>query len=266
MTAPPPTNLERLFPGDGEMARRMRLVDWASTPLGPVDGWPQSLRTTVGMLLASKAQILLIWGDDYVVLYNDAYAPVFGAKHPSALAKPVRDVVELHGGRVSVASDGAGRGATFSVRLPAALAEGTRVALAEPSVESLQLDGVEILLVEDDRDSLDAMTLSLAGSGATVRAATSVDEAWASFVGRAPDVVVSDLSMPEEDGYGLVERMRRAGSAVPAIALTGFTRPEDRARVLSSGFVAHVAKPIDPEHLVKVLVDVLAQPASAGLG
>jgi hypothetical protein len=74
--------------GGGEMGTRLREMDWSSTPLGPPDAWPQSLRSTVGMLLPSKAQIVLFWGAEFTVLYNDAYRPVFGAKHPLALGIP----------------------------------------------------------------------------------------------------------------------------------------------------------------------------------
>src|SRR6476660_6878035 len=74
--------------GGGEMGTRMREMDWSHTRLGPVDRWPQSLRSTVSMLLPSKAQIVLFWGPEFVVLYNDAYRPVFGAKHPHALGLP----------------------------------------------------------------------------------------------------------------------------------------------------------------------------------
>ncbi len=76
--------------GGGEMGARMRDLDWRKTPLGPVDAWPQSLRSTVSMLLPSRAQIILFWGPDFTVLYNDAYRPVFGAKHPEALGLPGR--------------------------------------------------------------------------------------------------------------------------------------------------------------------------------
>src|SRR6476660_2597908 len=77
--------------GGGEMGTRMREMDWSHTRLGPVDRWPQSLRSTVSMLLPSKAQIILFWGPEFVVLYNDAYRPVFGAKHPYALGLPGRE-------------------------------------------------------------------------------------------------------------------------------------------------------------------------------
>ena len=73
------------------MGARMRAVDWAATPLGPVEGWPQSLRSAISILLPSKAQIILFWGPDFVALYNDAYRPVFGAKHPAALGQPARE-------------------------------------------------------------------------------------------------------------------------------------------------------------------------------
>jgi PAS domain S-box-containing protein len=82
---------DHVFVGGGEMGARMRALDWASTPLGPVEGWPQSLRSAVSILLPSKAQIVLFWGPDFVALYNDAYRPVFGAKHPSALGQPARE-------------------------------------------------------------------------------------------------------------------------------------------------------------------------------
>src|SRR4249920_1680263 len=81
------SNLAFLRSG-GEMGARMRSLDWSKSPLGPVDAWPQSLRSTVSMLLPSKAQIIVFWGSTFVVLYNDAYRPVFGAKHPQALGLP----------------------------------------------------------------------------------------------------------------------------------------------------------------------------------
>src|SRR5262249_22757311 len=77
--------------GGGEMGERIRGLDWARTPLGPLDTWPQSLRSPLGTLLPSKAQIILFWGPEFVVFYNDAYRPVFGAKHPHALGRPCRE-------------------------------------------------------------------------------------------------------------------------------------------------------------------------------
>src|SRR6476660_5518952 len=77
--------------GGGEMGARIRAADWSSTPLGPPEEWPQSLRSTLSMLLPSRAQIILFWGDEFIVFYNDAYRPVFGAKHPQALGVPGRD-------------------------------------------------------------------------------------------------------------------------------------------------------------------------------
>jgi PAS domain S-box-containing protein len=177
----------------------------------------------------------------------------------------VRHLVELHGGSVSAQSAGIRQGATFIVRVPAALpAADTRHPRAQGARPTLRLDDVEILLVEDDRDALEAMTLALEMTGATVRSASSAAEAWSEFIRRAPDIVVSDLSMPEEDGYSLLRRIQGSAlnGSVPAIALTGFTRPEDKARVLSAGFAAHVPKPIDPDLLVRVLADVLASSAT----
>src|SRR6476619_4679424 len=86
-----PSQLEFLA-GGGEMGAHMRALDWSKTPLGRPEAWPQSLRSTVSMLLPSKAQIALFWGPEFSVLYNDAYRPVIGAKHPDALGRPGRDV------------------------------------------------------------------------------------------------------------------------------------------------------------------------------
>ena len=77
--------------GGGEMGARIRAMDWTRTPLGPPERWPQSLRSAVSILLPSKAQIALCWGEDSIILYNDAYRPVFGGKHPAALGKPIRE-------------------------------------------------------------------------------------------------------------------------------------------------------------------------------
>jgi len=180
----------------------------------------------------------------------------------------VKHLVELHGGTVAAESDGPGRGASFQVRLPEESRSARVPLLPTPGTQlpAIRLDGVEILLVEDDQDSLEVMTLALQATGAIVRPAGSVGEAWSAFAERAPDVVVSDLSMPEEDGYALLRRMKASGAngSVPAIALTGFTASEDRARALSAGFVAHVPKPVEPEVLVEVLSGVLTRNRAGG--
>ena len=86
-----PNTQGRDFPGGGEMGKLIREHNWSATPLGPVETWPQSLRSTVSILLPSKAQIVLFWGPELITIYNDAYAPVFSAKHPWALGRPARD-------------------------------------------------------------------------------------------------------------------------------------------------------------------------------
>jgi signal transduction histidine kinase len=167
-----------------------------------------------------------------------------------------RHLVELHGGTVTAASDGRDRGATFTVRLPAAPKD-TRDSVAETeSTEPLRLDGLEILLVEDDQDTLDAMTQGLTALGASVRAATSVEEAWRTFVHHAPHLVLTDLSMPYEDGYSLLRRIHSQQNRPPVVALTGLTRPEDKEHVERAGFSAFVAKPIDLRQLVAILRDL----------
>ena len=176
----------------------------------------------------------------------------------------VRHLVELHGGTVAVTSEGRDRGATFTVRLRAAPPDATRAgATAAESPEPSRLDGLEILLVEDDQDTLEAMTQGLTSLGASVRAATSVDEAWRSFVHRAPHLVVTDLSMPHEDGYSLLRRIHSQQNRPPVVALTGLTRPEDKENVERAGFSAFVAKPVDLRQLVTILHDLFPKGARA---
>jgi signal transduction histidine kinase len=168
----------------------------------------------------------------------------------------VRHLVELHGGTVTAKSAGRDCGATFTVRLPAAPRD-TRVNETTANhPEQLRLDGLQILLVEDDQDTLDAMTHGLSALGASVRPATSVEEAWRSFVHQAPHLVVTDLSMPHEDGYSLLRRIHAQRNRPPVVALTGLTRPEDKEHVERAGFSAFVAKPIHLPQLVAILHDL----------
>ncbi|MGZ3428257.1 MAG: ATP-binding response regulator, partial [Polyangia bacterium] len=189
----------------------------------------------------------------------------------------VRHLVELHGGTVSVASEGAGRGSTFTVRLPlreAVVPAGD--AAAEPRSdgvrsdgalgEATQIDGLTVLVVDDEPDARELLTAILEHHGATVTATGSADEALAAVAERAPDVVVSDIGMPGADGYELMRRLRAlpdpARRATPAVALTGFARPEDGARALEAGFAAHLAKPVEPLALV-VMIDKVARATAA---
>ncbi|HEV7504588.1 MAG TPA: CHASE3 domain-containing protein [Thermoanaerobaculia bacterium] len=179
----------------------------------------------------------------------------------------VRHLVELHGGNVAVASGGPGLGTTFTVSLPVRTLGTVRAAmpaageLREPPfalAAETPLLGLRTLVVEDDPDSLEMVCTLLAQRGADVRPAASTAEALAVIECWKPDLLISDLGMPEEDGYTLIRRVRALpadrGGQVPAVALSARTRPEDRIEALSAGFQMHVAKPVAPAELLAVAV------------
>jgi signal transduction histidine kinase len=172
----------------------------------------------------------------------------------------VRHLIELHGGTAEVESTGEGEGATFSVRLPlrAELAEDdpldrTGVTPGLFSTPDL-LTGVRVVVVEDEADTRELLSLSLQQCGAEVAAFGSVPEALASFDLAVPDVLLSDIGVPGEDGYSLIRKVRALppalGGNVPAAALTAYARAEDRLRALEAGYQTHLAKPVDPSELI----------------
>ena len=180
----------------------------------------------------------------------------------------VRQLVELHGGTVEAASPGEGRGATFTVRLPllpvahAGDMGGTaerRIAASatSPRPRGPRLDALRILVVDDSADGRALTSLLLTQAGARVTAVASVRDALHALSAERPDVLVSDIGLPDEDGYALIRQIRRHeadhGGFLPAVALTGYARAEDRARVLATGFQAHVAKPVEPIELTAAI-------------
>ncbi len=180
----------------------------------------------------------------------------------------VRHIVQLHRGRVRAESAGEGQGATLEILLPVAAATPTVAAPAsEAPPRAQRIDGLRILMVEDDTDTREALKLVLEKSGAQVAAMGSGREALAAIEGVRPDIMLCDIAMPEEDGYAVIAKVRALGPArsgdVPAVAVTAYASPEDRARALSAGFQAHVAKPVEPARLI-ALIDSLAHvPRSA---
>jgi PAS domain S-box-containing protein len=175
----------------------------------------------------------------------------------------VRQLVELHGGAISAASPGKGGGATFTVSLPLlrpqqATKENPIVA-AEPAgrrSKGAPLAGLRVLAVEDDEATLDALTELLSLQGAEMAAAASVNQALGLLADFNPDVLVSDIGMPERDGYDLIREIRALGydaEDLPAVAVTAFASPEDRRRALDAGFQVHLAKPVDPHELTAVI-------------
>ncbi|MCU0517814.1 MAG: response regulator [Oscillatoria sp. Prado101] len=167
----------------------------------------------------------------------------------------VRHLVELHGGTVCADSAGAGQGATFTVRLPLAESGVGEKQLAPPEmpVPPSPLAGLRVLLVEDDADTSELIATVLEGHDAKVTAVASVREALAEIERCKPDVLVSDIGMPEEDGYSLIRQLRAMeagqGWRIPAVALTAYAQAEDRTRALSAGFQIHIPKPVEPAQL-----------------
>ena len=179
----------------------------------------------------------------------------------------VRHLSELHAGKVSVASEGLGKGSTFSVELPLTVVERRADAPAAPvppAAETGGLAGVNICSLDDDPDARDVISLTLRQAGAEVRTVASGAELIAmldqELPATRPDILLMDLAMPDEDGFTVLARVRDlerrkempAASAIPAIAVTAFTEVR-RDRVLEQGFVDHVAKPIDPARLIATI-------------
>lgn len=177
-----------------------------------------------------------------------------------------RSLVEQHGGVIEAHSAGPGQGSTFSVTLPL-LVEAPRAQTpperAEPASNGNgspavpRLDGVRVMIVEDEKDARESLTTFLEHCGAAVTAVSSAADALAALDHSAPDVLLSDVGMPGEDGYSLIRavraRLAERGIEVPAAALTAYVRAEDRARALQAGFDAHIAKPVEPDELATVV-------------
>jgi len=183
----------------------------------------------------------------------------------------VRHLAELHGGRVSAESGGAGQGATFRVVLP----KHTHIAPGGgpvPSLESAQheaatpavgaqLQGISVLVVEDDEDAREFVRRALHARGATVATAVSAQNGWEAASRIRPDVVVADIGMPVHDGYRLIREIRTAADPrvkeTPAIAVTAYARDIDREKVLAAGYQDHLPKAIDPDALVAAILSVV---------
>jgi signal transduction histidine kinase/DNA-binding response OmpR family regulator len=185
----------------------------------------------------------------------------------------VRHLVELHGGSVSAASDGAGLGATFTVDLPVRVLRDTPSAPSGETGEHPTLDasgeiallpGVEVLIVDDDEDSRSLLQLALERTGARVHVADSAASAFALIEQRQVDVIISDIGMPEEDGFSLIRRVRALTNHgdLKAVALTAYAREEDVARALEAGFQRHVAKPTDVAALAKLVAELVGPRAA----
>ncbi len=178
----------------------------------------------------------------------------------------VQQLVELHGGTVHAISDGEGRGATFTVSLPRRLAGSTAEAIdaappvaaaAETDAGERQLDGVRVLIVEDDADTRRLLATMLEGVHAEVVEAASASDGLQAIDARRPNVVVSDIAMPDCDGYEFMRRLRARspdrGGDLPAIALTAFAAGADVARAIEAGYQEHLSKPVDPARLIRTI-------------
>ncbi|MGG6241020.1 PAS domain-containing protein [Nodosilinea sp. AN01ver1] len=178
----------------------------------------------------------------------------------------VRYLVELHGGRVQADSPGEGLGATFTVQIPLMAQTSATDREADSSKPSTDLTDVQILVVDDDNSTLEFIAFLLELNGARVIAAASVDQALSELGQFVPDILLSDIGMPDRDGYMLMRQVRQLppeqGGQVPAIALTAYAGEIDYQQAMAAGFQKHIAKPVEPDHLIKAIADLLNLSAS----
>ncbi|TWT30183.1 Autoinducer 2 sensor kinase/phosphatase LuxQ [Posidoniimonas corsicana] len=183
----------------------------------------------------------------------------------------VKNLVELHGGSIEAASGGEGQGATFTVRLPLkrSLNSGQRSRDDKQANGHSGLDGLKVLIVEDEIDSRALLQRILGQADARVAAAGSADEGMSLLRSTRPDVIISDIGMPGVDGYQFMRNVRELpeseGGQTPAVALTALSRSEDRMQAMMAGYQSHIAKPVDPERLINTLHGLMATARSGNL-
>ena len=195
----------------------------------------------------------------------------------------VRHLAELHGGSVEACSEGLGQGSTFTLRLPLVAVQPLDASRAEPRVappdngrrktdsslapDGSRLDGIHVLVVDDQPDARILLSVVLEGYGARVTTVASAPEAFAALQEQRPDVLLSDIGMPGEDGHSLIRRVRalppEQGGHIPAAALTAFAREEDRNTALRAGFQNHLPKPVNPEELAAVVERLVGRSSPA---
>jgi PAS domain S-box-containing protein len=193
----------------------------------------------------------------------------------------VKQLVSAHGGTVSATSEGTGKGATFTVQIPAraavpAVSKGIRSsaivdvddAPPQGDPEPQRLDGLRLLIVDDEPDALDVVGEVLRECGAAVDGASSAEEAMQRLERAVPDVIVSDIGMPLEDGYAFIRKVRalppERGGRTPAVALTAYARSEDVQRAYAAGFQKHVPKPVELARLTSVIADLAGRSQESG--
>jgi CheY-like chemotaxis protein len=188
----------------------------------------------------------------------------------------VRHLVELHGGEVRVESPGLGQGATFTVKLPLSPTQNADFgipnevrtgAISGPQSKfnkpTVRLPGLKVLVVDDEADARSLLTAILLQSGAETKAAGSMSEALSVLNQWRPDVLVSDIGMPDGSGYDLLREIRSHSTGTarfPAVALTAYAHPEDRHRALSAGFETYVPKPVEPDQLLATIAGLAKSP------
>jgi CheY-like chemotaxis protein len=182
----------------------------------------------------------------------------------------VRHIVELHGGAVSVTSEGLGKGSTFAMRLPiraVAPADTPAPPSALPSQGRL-LSGIRVLIVDDEEDARELLSEVVRQHGGIVESAPSAEAGFQAFQRFRPQVLVSDIGMPNEDGLSFMRRVRTQlpsqGGAVPSLALSAFARDEDRQRALAAGYTTHMGKPVEPGALAAAVAELVDPDPASG--
>ncbi len=176
-----------------------------------------------------------------------------------------KHIVEMHNGTIVAESNGNGTGASFTLMFPLCAPPVPAIAGSdpiEPADLAMRLSGIRVLVIDDDASTRDIVSRTLVDSGADAHPVGSADEAFEAIASWRPDVVVCDIGMPLKDGYTFIRELRASGGTAAdlrAMALTAYTRPEDRARALSAGFDMHLAKPVNPQHLIVAVADLAAK-------
>lgn len=176
-----------------------------------------------------------------------------------------RHLVELHGGTIRAESQGERKGATFTFELPQWQTEARRENVAnlrsQAFLPNLSLNRIRVLVVDDQADVGELVKLILEEQGAEVRVAATVNQALSIFEDFKPEVLISDIGMPSQDGYALMQHIRSLpvdqGGQIPAIALTAYAKEEDRERAIAAGFQKHIAKPVEPDELISAIADLI---------